>query len=115
MLGMKEKQESEVRNLILSGSPLKSKTLFRTPSFKDSFEFPFNPDPFASGNVYDIYDEMRHDDQVKAVINIKKDFVVNTGWKIECEDEEIRDFVTNSLKSINEGSSIQPSFEDIQS
>ena len=104
MLAMRDKHKSEERNFVFSGSPLKAKTLFRTPNFKDSFEFPFNPDPFATGNVYDVYDEMRHDDQVKAVINIKKDFVVNTGWKIECEDEDIRDFVTNSLKAINENS-----------
>lgn len=55
---------------------------------------------------------MKDDDQVKAAISIKKDMVINTGWKIECESEEIREWIKNVLGNINSGLSIATSFED---
>lgn len=56
---------------------------------------------------------MKNDDQVKATIAMKKNFVVNTGWEIICEDEEIKEFVTDTLNKINEDSPMEPSFNDI--
>lgn len=56
---------------------------------------------------------MKTDDQVKAAVSLKKDMIVNTGWKIECEDNEIKEFVEKSFKELNEKASGNASFEDI--
>jgi len=40
---------------------------------------------------------MRHDDQVKVALSLKKDLVLNSGWEIKCEVEEIRDFIVKAL------------------
>jgi len=51
----------------------------------------------AAGNNYNIYDEMRHDDQVKVVLSLKKDMAINSGWRIACDNEDIREFITDNL------------------
>lgn len=100
--------------IILAGSNLEARTLFESPQYQESYEFPYNPDPLARGNNYNIYDEMCSDDQIKAVIAIKKNFVVNTGWKIVCEDnEKIVEEVTETLNRINENSTMESTFDDI--
>lgn len=69
-------------------------------------ERPFNPDPIYKkrGNLT-IYDEMRRDDQVKAVLQLKKFMVLSTGWTIEAAKDENQDeaveFLTANLESLN--------------
>lgn len=99
--------------LDLVGSPLEAATSFLTPDYSPSYDFPYNPDPLVPSNNYDIYDEMRNDDQVKAAIAIKKDMVVNTGWKIVCDDEEVVKFVTDALNAINSYSGVDGTFDDV--
>lgn len=41
---------------------------------------------------------MREDDQVKVAVAFKKDMVLSTGWKILCEDDEIREGIERNLK-----------------
>lgn len=107
----KDKEQGKAP-VVLVGSPLEAKTLYKSPYFQDSYDFPYNPDPLVPGNDYSIYDEMKDDDQVKAVIAIKKDMIINTGWKIECEDEEIKEFVEKALREINQYEGLDMSFED---
>lgn len=98
---------------MLVGSPLEAQTLFKSPYFPESFYFPYNPDPLARGNNYDIYDEMIDDDQVKVALSFKKDAVVNSGWEIECESEAIAKELTESLKRMEDAGKLDMSFEDI--
>jgi phage gp29-like protein len=56
---------------------------------------------------------MRRDDQIKAGLSLKKDFVVGGGWQIECENPEIKEFVTDSLSRCGEADSLDATFEDI--
>ena len=67
--------------------PVVEKSAFKSSDYPESFDFPWNPDPLARGNNYQIYDEMKHDDQVKSSISTKKDIVLSTGWEIKCENE----------------------------
>ena len=72
----------------------------KSPYWALSYNFPYNPDPLCSGNNYNIYDEMIDDDQVKSVISIKKDMVVNTGWKISGDNEEVNEFITKCFEDV---------------
>jgi len=97
----------------IKGSKLEAESLFLSSDYTPSFDFPWNPDDLARGNNYDIYDEMRHDDQIKAAIAIKKDMVISTGWEIKCEVEKIRDFITNNLENIHRGMTLDSTFDDV--
>ena len=108
------KKESTTNNFVfLTGSKLESSTLFQSPNYAPSFTFPYNPDPLVSGNDYKIYDEMTEDDQIKSTLAYKKNFVINTGWEIQSEEEEIKKFVTDTLNNINAARAMESSFEDI--
>lgn len=41
---------------------------------------------------------MRKDDQIKAVLNIKKDVAINSGWVIECEEDQVRTYLEWNLR-----------------
>jgi SPP1 gp7 family putative phage head morphogenesis protein len=77
-------------------------TVLRSPTYRDSYQYPYNPDPHCYSNDYSIYDEMRDDEQVKAAINMKKDLALNSGWQIMCDDEGIRDFLTDNLNELEQ-------------
>ena len=112
--GIKGKAQS--RNFAIgkiTGSVLEAESIFLSPDYPDSYLFPWNPDSLVSGNNYKIYDEMRDDDQVKVAIALKKDMVVNTGWEIDCEEEEIKEYITNDLENIHDGDSLDSTFEDV--
>lgn len=81
--------------------------------YAPSFQFPWNPDPLVPGNDYKIYDEMLQDDQVKAVLHLKKSFVISSGWQIVCDDPEKAEWITDALKNINEGSDKETSIDEI--
>jgi phage gp29-like protein len=54
---------------------------------------PYNPDAlFQKKGNYDIFDSMRQDDQISSVLNLKKTMVLDSGWVIETENEEIQEF-----------------------
>lgn len=87
--------------------PEDPKSSYISSYFPDSFDFPYNPDPLASANNYKIYDEMKHDDQVKAAMSFKKDQIVSSGWQIKCDVPEIVERLESNLKE-----SLSSSFED---
>lgn len=94
------------------GTKGEAESELKSPYWALSYNFPYNPDSLCSGNDYSIYDEMKHDDQVKSAIAIKKDMVVNTGWKVQGENEEVNEFITNCFEHINEGIGLDSSFDD---
>jgi SPP1 gp7 family putative phage head morphogenesis protein len=79
--------------------PPEPKSYYSSPNFSDTYDFPYNPDPLVHSNNYDIYDEMRYDDQVKAALSFKKDLIISQGWEIKCEKQEIVDFLTDNLQN----------------
>lgn len=99
--------------LILVGSKSEAQTDYISSQYQPSYDFPWNPDSLVRGNNYKIYDEMRNDDQIKAVMSIKKDFVINTGWYIECAVEEIKDRLTDNLTNLDSQNGFQLSFDEI--
>ncbi|MCK5358320.1 MAG: DUF935 family protein [Elusimicrobiales bacterium] len=86
-------------------------SLFKSPYYDKSYQFPYNPDPLCPSNNYSTYDEMRKDDQVKAVLNIKKSIIIGNGWQVVCDNKEIKEYVENNLKTLNEDS-IEETFEE---
>lgn len=97
-----------------AGGKLESaeQTFFKSPYYLSSYDFPYNPDNLCSANNYDIYDEMRHDDQVKAAISMKKDMVIGSGWQIKTENEELKEFIEGNLKNLN-NDGLESSFEEV--
>ena len=65
---------------------------------------PYNPDDIwqKRGN-YDIFDEMRTDDQISALLTLKKFFILNGDRDIQCEDEKIKDFLEMNLDYFYDG------------
>ena len=97
----------------LTGSLGNPETTYLSSYFQDGYHFPWNPDTYARGNSYKIYDEMKDDDQVKSALSFKKDMVVNSGWRIVCENEEVKEFITNCLENNLDLDETGKSFDDI--
>lgn len=97
----------------LPGSPNQPETTYKSSYFQDSYYFPWNPDRLSTNNLYKIYDEMKDDDQVKSAISYKKDIVVNSGWQIVCENEDIKEFVTKALNESLDAYELGKSFDDV--
>lgn len=91
---------------------LEADTLFKSSYYPDSFQFPYNPDPLVRSNNYTIYDEMRDDDQVKVALSLKKDMVLNSGWAIECDSKEVREFIESNLKSLGDEAAMLPGLDE---
>lgn len=67
--------------------------------YADSQEKPYNPDLlYKKRGNYDLFDEMREDDQVHAAITLKKNTILGTDWYIDTDDENVREFWEVSLK-----------------
>lgn len=93
--------------------PMSPTSDFRSSYYAPSYDFPYNPDPLCAGNRYDTYDEMRKDDQVKACLALKKNLVINPGWIIECESEEVKEWFTEMLRGMHDDEAAGDSgFED---
>ena len=59
---------------------------------------PYNPDDlYQQRGNYDLYDNIRQDDQVYAALNLKKHIILNAGWEIESEDEDVKEFIVKAL------------------
>lgn len=53
------------------------------------WELPWNPDAlYQKRGDYKIYDDMREDDQVSAMLRLKKISLIGTGWSIQTDDEQ---------------------------
>jgi len=66
----------------------------------DSLRKPYNPDPlYQKAGDYSIYEEMLLDDQVSVCLQIKKDIVLNSGWKVISNDEKNLD-IADEIESM---------------
>lgn len=95
--------------------PVDAESAYLSSYFTDSYLFPYNPDPLVNGNSYKIYDEMRHDDQVKSALSFKKDLILSPGWEIKCEETEIKETIEQNLREELGGCSIEDALRDIMS
>lgn len=99
--------------LTLTGSPNNPQTTYLSTYFRESYDFPWNPDILAKNNLYTIYDEMKDDDQVKAALAFKKDAIINSGWRIVCDEKpEIAEFITDNLDNKLEDYELGKSFDE---
>jgi SPP1 gp7 family putative phage head morphogenesis protein len=78
---------------------LKSEISFADSSYYTKYMLkPYNPATlYQKHGNYDVYDEMREDDQIKSVLTLKKLIILNSEWEIESENEEIKKFIENCL------------------
>lgn len=97
----------------LPGSMNEPVTTYKSGYYEPSWQFPYNPDKLTQGNTYKIYDEMRDDDQIKACVSFKKDICVGSGWRINCEDKEVKEFVETNLKEKLDEYELGKSFDDV--
>jgi len=73
---------------------------------------PYNPaELYQKKGNYDLYDDIREDDQVKAVLTLKKLMVLNSEWIIETEEEEVKNFLTECLNDHLEGLFVKKLFD----
>jgi len=91
---------TEYSNAVQEFTPaLKQEVSWASTALFEGYNFrPYNPDALyqQKGN-YDLYDDIRQDDQVYAALSLKKHIILNSGWKIECEDEDVVKFITSCL------------------
>jgi SPP1 gp7 family putative phage head morphogenesis protein len=75
-----------------------------TTSFEDYNLRPYNPDELwqKKGN-YDIYDDMREDDQISALLTLKKFFILNGEFTIESDNEDVKEFLEYNFKLFYQG------------
>jgi len=53
------------------------------------------------------------DDQVKTALSIKKEMAIGTGWKIESEDQDTKEFITHNFENLNaEDFALDSTFDD---
>lgn len=74
-----------------------------TSPFYEKYQLrPYNPaELYRKTGSYKIYDEMREDDQISALLHTKKNLIFGSGYDIECEDEYIEEFLEHDLKINN--------------
>ena len=109
----KNEKQDKPEKIPFIGSKTQAESEFKSPNWALSYEYPYNPDTLCSGNNYDIYDEMVVDDQIKSALSVKKDMVVNTGYKIVGERDDVNEFVTKNFEHINETTGLDSCFNDI--
>ncbi len=73
---------------------------------------PFNPDElYQKTGDYSIYEEMLHDEQVHAGLQIKKDLVLGSGWIIKTSDDTQEEIKTDLRIALDEDSESDNGFE----
>src|SRR3990167_793876 len=87
-----EQPQEEAKAQVGRGAPnlleafyanLSEKTMQESSLYGDSQYKPYNPDPIVKKDqAYRIYEDMLDDDQVDVALQLKKDLVLGSGWKI---------------------------------
>lgn len=87
------------------GAKLFKETLKSDSSLFDDYNLrPYNPDVLWQRKAnYDIFDEMREDDQISALMTLKKFFILNGEFSIESENEEVKEFLEQNFKFYYQG------------
>lgn len=68
------------------------------------YSFPYyNPSKlYEKKGGYDLYDDMREDDQISAVLNLMKYIILSSEWEIDCDDEKISKQIEENFNSLDE-------------
>jgi SPP1 gp7 family putative phage head morphogenesis protein len=55
---------------------------------------PYNPDSlYQKRQDYELFDEMREDDQIAALLTLKKFLILNKKWELETSTDKIKEFI----------------------
>lgn len=97
----KEKEEPAEGFFIIQSETLKADSSM----YAGYAERPYNPDAIAKKRPpFGIYDDMRRDDQIKAVLWLKKFMVLSCGWDIATEDDQYEEMameIGSNLRSLD--------------
>lgn len=73
---------------------------------------PYNPaELYQQKGNYSYFDDMREDDQIYSILTLKKIMVLGADWSVECEDEEISEFITYCFTEYLDGLFTRKMFE----
>jgi SPP1 gp7 family putative phage head morphogenesis protein len=65
---------------------------------------PYNPAYlYRKRDSFELYDDMREDDQISSLLMLKKLIVLNADWEIECDDENVKEFLEKCFDEYLEG------------
>ena len=97
--------ESAVIDAVPPADISSKKTQTNSPYFEPFYLRPFDPNVlYNKRGDYSLHDEMREDDQINAVLTLKKLLIIDSKWEIEVDDEEnetsiqIKDFIEDNFK-----------------
>jgi SPP1 gp7 family putative phage head morphogenesis protein len=95
-----EKQEDnkDLRDAIIPQDAFQETTFASSSLYEDYQLRPFNPDELwqRKGN-YDLYDSMREDDQISALLKLKKTMIIGD-WEVVTDDEQVKEFIEWNFK-----------------
>jgi len=88
-------------------------TSFADSSYYQKYQLrPYNPaELYQKRGSYQIYDDMREDDQISSVLALKKIIVLNTEWCIECDNQEVADFLYDNFNKYLDDAFIKKMYE----
>lgn len=89
----------------ISRGLLRNQTLIANPRVATTETIVRNPSLLVSRKSLRVFDDMRNDDMVKAAMQLKKQFIVASGWDVESppgmpDDWEVTEFVEQALYKI---------------
>ena len=77
---------------------------------------PYNPDDLYQRNGnYDIVDEMVQDEQISAILTLKKFLILGSKWEIQSDDEKVKEFLEIALYDHLDGMLEKKLFEILSS
>ena len=63
----------------------------------------YNPNKlYEKKGGYDLFDDMREDDQVSAVLNLMKYIILGADWDIDTDHEKAKEFLKDNFNSLDE-------------
>lgn len=86
---------------------LTGQLLYANPRVQTSSGFRYNANLLVQRKTMRVYDEMRRDEQIKAALNLKKQFVIASGWEVvspegQDDDWEVTQFVSDCFEDMGE-------------
>lgn len=100
-----KRPQKETEQIQVPPGKMFAQTTKADSSYYDDYDLrPYNPDViFQKRGNYDLFDEMRQDDQIAAVLTLKKFFILNGHREIESDDEEVKEFLETNLEYYTKG------------
>lgn len=86
--------------------PIEIKKPFELVTRRDSYMYDeYNPDHYNPNKLYEkkgsyeLFDKMRVDDQITAILNLKKYIILSCDWNIESESEDAVEFIEDNFNT----------------